>query len=149
MAVAYIAQEVFNAQPMFVCHSDPQKDEERLHRTDLLTDCRSYQRGKLLRGWGLGRDIAGEMYVGAARRPVVCCFSIVDPTIRFRCELQYFYSPCSYLIKPRYLYLQALPDAAITGDVIVGFPGETEEQFQHTLDLMEKVKFDNLNTFRC
>lgn len=100
-------------------------------------------------GWGLGRDIAGEMYVGAARRPVVCCFSIVDPTIRFRCELQYFYSPCSYLIKPRYLYLQALPDAAITGDVIVGFPGETEEQFQHTLDLMEKVKFDNLNTFRC
>ncbi|CAN0407962.1 unnamed protein product, partial [Laminaria digitata] len=41
------------------------------------------------------------------------------------------------------------PDAAITGDVIVGFPGETEEQFQHTLDLMERVKFDNLNTFRC
>eukprot|EP00903_Cladosiphon_okamuranus_P014407 g13375.t1 len=39
------------------------------------------------------------------------------------------------------------PDAAITGDVIVGFPGETEEQFQHTLDLMERVKFDNLNTF--
>lgn len=30
----------------------------------------------------------------------------------------------------------------------MGFPGETEEQFQHTLDLMERVKFDNLNTFR-
>ena len=44
---------------------------------------------------------------------------------------------------------QLAPDAAITGDVIVGFPGETEEQFQHTLDLMERVKFDNLNTFRC
>ncbi|CAN0168982.1 unnamed protein product, partial [Hapterophycus canaliculatus] len=43
--------------------------------------------------------------------------------------------------------LQMAPDAAITGDVIVGFPGETEEQFQHTLDLMERVKFDNLNTF--
>lgn len=43
---------------------------------------------------------------------------------------------------------QLSPDAAITGDVIVGFPGETEEQFQHTLDLMERVKFDNLNTFR-
>lgn len=42
-----------------------------------------------------------------------------------------------------------MPDAAITGDVIVGFPGETEEQFQRTLDLMERVKFDNLNTFRC
>jgi tRNA-2-methylthio-N6-dimethylallyladenosine synthase len=39
------------------------------------------------------------------------------------------------------------PDAAICGDVIVGFPGETEEAFQRTLDLMELVKFDNLNTF--
>lgn len=39
------------------------------------------------------------------------------------------------------------PDAAICGDVIVGFPGETEEAFQRTLDLMEEVKFDNLNTF--
>jgi tRNA-2-methylthio-N6-dimethylallyladenosine synthase len=39
------------------------------------------------------------------------------------------------------------PDASICGDVIVGFPGESEEQFQRTLDLMEEVKFDNLNTF--
>jgi len=39
------------------------------------------------------------------------------------------------------------PDASICGDVIVGFPGETEEDFQGTLDLMEKVKFDNLNSF--
>lgn len=39
-----------------------------------------------------------------------------------------------------------LPDAAITADAIVGFPGETEEQFQNTLKLMELVKFDQLNT---
>ena len=39
------------------------------------------------------------------------------------------------------------PDASITGDVIVGFPGETDEAFQRTLDLMEAVKFDNLNSF--
>eukprot|EP00594_Rhizosolenia_setigera_P007045 CAMPEP_0178952338 /NCGR_PEP_ID=MMETSP0789-20121207/7751_1 /TAXON_ID=3005 /ORGANISM="Rhizosolenia setigera, Strain CCMP 1694" /LENGTH=697 /DNA_ID=CAMNT_0020633361 /DNA_START=567 /DNA_END=2660 /DNA_ORIENTATION=+ len=39
------------------------------------------------------------------------------------------------------------PDASITGDVIVGFPGETEEQFERTLELMNRVKFDNLNTF--
>lgn len=39
------------------------------------------------------------------------------------------------------------PDASICGDVIVGFPGETEEAFLRTLDLMEEVKFDNLNTF--
>jgi tRNA-2-methylthio-N6-dimethylallyladenosine synthase len=39
------------------------------------------------------------------------------------------------------------PDAGIFADVIVGFPGETEEQFQRTLDLMNEVKFDNLNAF--
>jgi len=39
------------------------------------------------------------------------------------------------------------PDAGIFADVIVGFPGETEEQFQRTLELMEEVHFDNLNAF--
>lgn len=38
-------------------------------------------------------------------------------------------------------------DASICGDVIVGFPGETDEAFENTLRLMEAVKFDNLNTF--
>ncbi|KAG7346470.1 tRNA-i6A37 thiotransferase enzyme MiaB [Nitzschia inconspicua] len=39
-----------------------------------------------------------------------------------------------------------LPDASITADVIVGFPGETEEDFQDSLRLMEEVKFDSVNT---
>lgn len=39
------------------------------------------------------------------------------------------------------------PDAAICGDVIVGFPGETDEAFERTLELMKRVHFDNLNTF--
>ncbi|KAL7546633.1 hypothetical protein ACHAWF_009966 [Thalassiosira exigua] len=39
-----------------------------------------------------------------------------------------------------------LPDAAITADVIVGFPGETEEDFLDTLSLMEEVVFDTVNT---
>lgn len=43
-------------------------------------------------------------------------------------------------------FLQRLPDASITADVIVGFPGETEENFQDTLSLMEEVKFDTVNT---
>lgn len=39
------------------------------------------------------------------------------------------------------------PDAAICADVIVGFPGETDQAFERTLELMRQVKFDNLNSF--
>lgn len=41
---------------------------------------------------------------------------------------------------------EKIPDASFTADVIVGFPGETEDDFQDTLDLMDTVKFDMLNT---
>ena len=43
---------------------------------------------------------------------------------------------------------EACPSIAITADVIVGFPGEEEEDFKETLDLMEKVKFDDLFSFK-
>jgi tRNA-2-methylthio-N6-dimethylallyladenosine synthase len=39
-----------------------------------------------------------------------------------------------------------MPDAAISADAIVGFPGETEAQFQRTLDLVNDLAFDQLNT---
>lgn len=42
---------------------------------------------------------------------------------------------------------KVMPDIVITSDVIVGFPGETEEDFQATLDLVNRVQFDNLYTF--
>ena len=40
-----------------------------------------------------------------------------------------------------------IPDIAITSDVIVGFPGETDGEFEDTLRLVEKVRFDMLFTF--
>jgi len=40
-----------------------------------------------------------------------------------------------------------MPDLVITSDIIVGFPGETEEDFQMTLDLVERVRYDALFTF--
>ncbi|WFA09728.1 tRNA (N6-isopentenyl adenosine(37)-C2)-methylthiotransferase MiaB [Tissierella sp. Yu-01] len=39
------------------------------------------------------------------------------------------------------------PDIAITTDIIVGFPGETDEDFQDTLDLVKEVKYDSAFTF--
>ena len=39
------------------------------------------------------------------------------------------------------------PDIVITTDLIVGFPGETEEDFQDTLDLVKEVKYDSAFTF--
>lgn len=39
-----------------------------------------------------------------------------------------------------------MPDASISADAIVGFPGETEAQFENTLKLVDEIGFDQLNT---
>lgn len=42
---------------------------------------------------------------------------------------------------------KALPDISLTTDIIVGFPGETEEDFEETLDVIRQVEFDGAFTF--
>ncbi|MGC4891317.1 tRNA (N6-isopentenyl adenosine(37)-C2)-methylthiotransferase MiaB [Micromonospora sp. DT227] len=42
----------------------------------------------------------------------------------------------------------AMPDAAITTDIIVGFPGETEADFQQTLDVVREARFSSAFTFQ-
>ena len=42
----------------------------------------------------------------------------------------------------------AMPDAAITTDIIIGFPGETDEDFEQTLDVVKRARFANCFTFQ-
>ena len=54
--------------------------------------------------------------------------------------------------RERYLRLvdelrAAIPDLALTTDIIVGFPGETEDDFRETIEVVEEVGFDSAFTF--
>ena len=56
------------------------------------------------------------------------------------------YDRAAYLEKVA-LARRYMPDLVLTTDIIVGFPGETEEEFEDTLSLCEQVRFDAMFTF--
>ena len=56
------------------------------------------------------------------------------------------YSKAEYLEKVRYMR-EKMPDIALTTDIIVGFPGETEEDFEMTLDMLDTVRYDMIFSF--
>ena len=56
------------------------------------------------------------------------------------------YDTAQYLATVDYLR-EKIPDVTLTSDIIVGFPGETEEDFAGTLEMLRRVRFDMLYSF--
>ena len=56
------------------------------------------------------------------------------------------YDTAQYLATVDYLR-EKIPDITLTSDIIVGFPGETEEDFAGTLEMLRRVRFDMLYSF--
>ncbi len=56
------------------------------------------------------------------------------------------YNMAKYMDSVRYMR-ESMPDVTLTSDIIVGFPGETEEEFEDTLKALKNVRFDMLYSF--
>ena len=95
------------------------------------------------------KDLSEELIRAMAETPKVCPHLHLplqsgSPRILEKMNRRY--------TKEQYLELvgrlrKAMPDISLTTDIIVGFPGETEEDFLETLDVVEKVRFDSAFTF--
>ncbi len=96
------------------------------------------------------RDFVKDIVDAIDENPVLCnhvhlpvqsgATSVLD-------RMQRLYTRDEYLRKIDWMK-STRRDIAITTDIIVGFPGETEEEFQATLDLLEQVEYDAIFSFK-
>ena len=95
-------------------------------------------------------DVTPELVEAMAEEPAVCehlhlpVQSGSDRTLK-RMLRRY---TVSELLEKVDLVRSAVPDIAISTDVIVAFPGETDAEFQETLELMRTVRFDEAYTYK-
>ncbi|PHV70734.1 tRNA (N6-isopentenyl adenosine(37)-C2)-methylthiotransferase MiaB [Sporanaerobium hydrogeniformans] len=95
------------------------------------------------------KDLSDELIEVMASCEKVCKsihLPVQAGSSRLLAKMNRHYTKESYLEVVRKLR-QAMPDIEITTDLIVGFPGETEEDFLDTLDLVEKVGYASAFTF--
>ena len=96
------------------------------------------------------KDFTDDVIAAMAETPAVCPqlhMPLQSGSDRLLKEMRRSYRTEKYLgilDKVR----AAMPDAAITTDIIVGFPGETEEDFQGTLDVVRQARFASAFTFQ-
>ncbi len=95
------------------------------------------------------KDLSDELIAVMARSKKICRhlhLPLQSGSTRILQAMNRHYSKETYLALVEKVR-KAIPDLAITTDIIVGFPGETEEDFQETMDVVKRVGFDSAFTF--
>ncbi|WP_158840290.1 tRNA (N6-isopentenyl adenosine(37)-C2)-methylthiotransferase MiaB [Saccharothrix deserti] len=96
------------------------------------------------------KDFTDDVIAAMAETPAVCHslhMPLQSGSDRVLKEMRRSYRTAKYLSILDNVRT-AMPDAAITTDIIVGFPGETEEDFQATLDVVREARFSSAFTFQ-
>ncbi len=95
------------------------------------------------------KDLSDELIRVIAENETVCRhvhLPVQSGSDRILMKMNRRYTSAHYLSIVEKLYA-AVPDLSLTTDIIVGFPGETEEDFRGTLSLVEAAGFDSAFTF--
>jgi tRNA-2-methylthio-N6-dimethylallyladenosine synthase len=95
------------------------------------------------------KDLSDELIAAMAELPKVCeqlHLPAQSGSSRILEGMRRGYTREEYLEKIRRLR-EAVPEVALSSDFIVGFPGETEEDFAQTMDLVEQVRYDQFFSF--
>jgi tRNA-2-methylthio-N6-dimethylallyladenosine synthase len=95
------------------------------------------------------KDLSDETIAVMARTPAVCHslhLPVQSGSDTILAAMNRRYTAAHYLALVERLYV-AMPDLALSTDVIVGFPGETDEDFEATLDVVRAARFDSAFTF--
>ena len=95
------------------------------------------------------RDASQKLFDTMARYPKIAKqlhLPFQSGSCRVLKAMNRHYDRETYLQKVEYAK-KVMPELVLTSDVIVGFPGETEEEFEETISLIERVHYDSLFTF--
>lgn len=95
------------------------------------------------------KDLSDETLAAIAEEPAVCEYLHLPAqsgSTRILKAMNRGYTREQYLAAVERAYA-AVPGLALSGDIIVGFPGETDEDFEDTLDLVRRCRYDQLFTF--
>jgi tRNA-2-methylthio-N6-dimethylallyladenosine synthase len=95
------------------------------------------------------KDLSDELIEVMAENPIICPhmhLPVQSGSDEILKKMNRHYDRAKYLDTVRKLR-EAIPDISFTTDIIVGFPGETEEDFEDTLSLIREVGFDSAFTF--